>query len=228
MVLDVGMGPSAIRDLALSAGAHCDYAKIAWGSALITGNLEEKIALYREFSMTPLFGGTLFEYAYLRNRTEQLFDWVKNLGVHIEVSDGVAKIPPLEKLRWIEKFAKHVEVFSEVGRKRGAVTYDWAREIKENLEAGAKKVVIEGREVGPVGQEIRVDFVNHLLEIADTKMLVFEALERFQQVFLIKKIGPNVNLGNIRPGDLLTVESFRRGLKEHTLLWSAGVQDEGQ
>jgi phosphosulfolactate synthase len=228
MVLDVGLGPNSVRDLAINAGAHVDYAKIAWGSALITGNLEEKLASYREFSITPLFGGTLFEYAYLRNKAEELFQIVKGLGVHIEISDGVAHIPPLEKLRWIERFAKHVEVFSEVGRKRGQVSYDWAKEIKDNLAAGARKIVIEGREVGPVGQEIRVDLVDHLLEIADSKLLVFEALERAQQVFLIKKIGPNVNLGNIRPADLLTVESFRRGLKEHTLLWGAGVQDEVQ
>ena len=34
----------------------------------------------------------------------------------------------------------------------------------------------------------------------------------------LKKLGPNVNLGNIPPTDLMTLESFRRGLKEHTLL----------
>jgi phosphosulfolactate synthase (CoM biosynthesis protein A) len=35
---------------------------------------------------------------------------------------------------------------------------------------------------------------------------------------LIKRIGCNANLGNILPKDLLTLESFRLGLKEHTLL----------
>ncbi len=222
------MGPNAVRDLAAVSGAHCDYAKIAWGSALITENLEEKLALYRDLGITPMFGGTLFEYAHLRGRTEELFQLVTRLHCHVEISDGVAQIPRDEKLRWIEKFAKHVDVFSEIGRKRGQVTYDWRREIADNLEAGAKKIVIEGREIGPVGQEIRVDLVEHLLEIADVKVLIFEALERPQQVFLIKKVGPNVNLGNIRPGDLHTLESFRRGLKEHTLLWGAGVREESR
>ena len=35
---------------------------------------------------------------------------------------------------------------------------------------------------------------------------------------MIKRFGTNVNLGNIPPTDLLTLESFRMGLKEHTLL----------
>jgi phosphosulfolactate synthase len=219
IIIDKGqMGAHAIGDLGEVAGAHCDYAKIAWGSALITGNLEDKVACYRRAGITPVLGGTLFEYAYLRGKVPALLEFVRELGLHVEISDGVAEIPRRDKLHWIGAFARHGEVFSEVGGKVTSQNLDWKRAIREEFEAGAKKVVVEGREIGPVGKPIRVDFLEVVTSAAPLKDLVFEAFERPQQVWLIKEFGPNVNLGNIPPADLLTVESFRRGLKEHTLL----------
>ncbi len=217
IMLDKGIGLHEIADLAGVAGRWLDYAKIAWGSSLITENLEQKLEAYRAAGITPMFGGTLFEYAYLSNAASKLLDVVKDTGVHIEISDGVADVPRSDKLRWIEAFAAHVDVFSEVGRKVGREEKDWSQMLREDLAAGAKKVVIEGRETGPAGQEIRADFVDGLVESVAVESLVFEALERKQQIWLIQRFGPNVNLGNILPPDVLTVESFRHGLKEHTL-----------
>jgi phosphosulfolactate synthase len=219
VMIDKGqMGPSAIADFAAHCAGHCDYAKIGWGSSLITENLEEKLAAYRRFNIEPMLGGTLFEYAFLRNRLPVLLDLVRELQVHIEVSDGVIDVPRVEKLKWIEQFAKHTQVFSEVGGKIVRQQHDWRKVIPEELSAGASKVVIEGREIGPVGQDIREEFVNTVLAAADPELLVFEAFERKQQVWLIKRLGPNVNLANIPPTEILTLESFRQGLKEHTLL----------
>jgi phosphosulfolactate synthase len=158
----------------------------------------------------------------LRNRVQNLLDYVRELGVHVEISDGVIELSRTDKLRWIERFAKHVEVFSEVGGKIVRQKLEWNKAIAEELAAGSRKVVIEGREIGPVGvkseADVRHDFVEMLVAESDPSNLVFEAFERRQQVWLIKRFGPNVNLGNIPPTDLLTVESFRQGLKEHTLL----------
>jgi phosphosulfolactate synthase len=219
IMIDKGqMGPNTIADFAAQAAEYCDYAKIAWGSSLITQNLEEKLHAYQKANITPMFGGTLFEYAYLRNKLPQLLDLVKDLKVHIEVSDGVIEMPRADKLKWIEQFARHVEVFSEVGGKIVRQSHNWKEVIQEEFAAGSKLVVVEGREIGPVGQGVRSEFVETVLAATDPHKLVFEAFERPQQVWLIKRIGPNVNLGNIPPTDLLTVESFRRGLKEHTLL----------
>lgn len=223
IMIDKGqMGPHAIADFAQVAGAYCDYAKIAWGSALITGNLEAKLASYRTAGITPMLGGTLFEYAYLRNRVERLLDLVRHLKVHVEISDGVIDLPRKDKLAWIERFAAHGEIFSEVGGKIMRQERDWKKVIAEELAAGATKVVIEGREIGPTGmtreQDVRSEFVEQVLASAPEDKLVFEAFERRQQTWLIKRLGPNVNLANIPPTDLLTVESFRLGLKEHTLL----------
>jgi phosphosulfolactate synthase len=219
VMIDKGqMGPNTINDFAAQAAQYCDYAKIGWGSALITNNLIEKLECYRRAGIEPMLGGTLFEYAYLRQRLPLLVDLVRELELHIEISDGVIDLPRADKLHWIEEFAKHTHVFSEVGGKIVRQKHDWRKVIPEEFSAGAEKVVIEGREIGPVGQDVREEFVETVLQSADPETLVFEAFERKQQVWLIKRLGPNVNLGNIPPTDLLTLESFRRGLKEHTLL----------
>ena len=219
IMIDKGqMGVRVIDDFAELAGRYCDYAKIAWGSALITNNLDEKLAAYRKHKVTPMIGGTLFEYCYLRGKVPQLLDFAKHYQLHIEISDGVIQMPRKDKLKWLEHFGKHVEVFSEIGGKIDRQNHDWAQVIREELAAGAHKIVVEGREIGPVGQDIRTEFVDEVVAATPLENLVFEAFERKQQVWMIKRFGPNVNLANIPPTDLLTLESFRLGLKEHTLL----------
>lgn len=219
IMIDKGqMGVRSIDDFAEVAGSYCDYAKIAWGSALITNNLDAKLATYRKHGITPMLGGTLFEYAFLRGKVPQLLEFAKTYQLHIELSDGVIDMPRKDKLHWLEQFGKHVEVFSEIGGKISRQSHDWRQVIAEELRAGARKIVVEGREIGPVGQEIRTEFVDVVVDSTPLENLVFEAFERKQQVWMLKRFGPNVNLGNIPPTDLLTLESFRRGLKEHTLL----------
>lgn len=218
VLIDTGHGPGRIDDLARTAGAYCDRAKIAWASAIITGGLEDKIARYRRYDIEPLLGGSLFEYAYLWGKLDLLLSLVRETGCAIEVSDGVATIPRRDKLRWIETFASHAVVFSEVGGKLTSHDLDWPNAIREERSAGARYVVIEGREIGPVGREIREDLVDQVLGATEPGSIVFEALERYQQVWLIKRIGPNVNLGNIRADDLVILECFRQGLKEQTML----------
>jgi phosphosulfolactate synthase len=225
IVLDTGLGPAGAADLMASAGEHVDYVKLAWGSSMITGALEEKIKIIKDGGADVLIGGKLFEYAYLHGRLDEMVAMNAATKLPIEVSDGVIDLDHAEKLRWIEKLAKLTEVFSEVGGKTSRHQRDWKRAVPDELSAGARHLVVEGREIGPPGmppdKPFREDFVDYMIEVAGgPQRLVFEALERPQQVFLIKKIGPNVGLGNIRPGEVMTVESFRRGLKEHTLLSS--------
>ena len=218
VALDVGLGCREAADLVETSGAHVDFVKIAWGSSLITGNLEAKLDVYRNGKCAPLLGGTLFEYAYLHGKLDELHALIKATRMHIEVSDGSIDIPTEAKLKWIEKFAAVTEVWSEIGGKIELHVKDWGQVLRQEREAGAKMIVVEGRQVGPVGKPIREDFVDELIGLAGGhKQLVWEALERPQQLFFIKKLGPNVNLANIKTADVLTLESFRRGLKEHTL-----------
>jgi phosphosulfolactate synthase len=219
IALDTGLGPRAAADLVETSGAHCDFVKIAWGSSLITGNLDAKLEIYRRGGVTPLLGGTLFEYAFLQNKLEELLALVRATKIHIEVSDGSIDIPTAAKLKWIERFGAVTEVWSEIGGKIALHVKDWGEVLRQETGAGAKMIVVEGRQVGPVGQPIREGFVDELVGLAGGhSKLIWEALERTQQLFFLKKLGPNVNLANIKTDDVLTLESFRRGLKEHTLL----------
>jgi phosphosulfolactate synthase len=221
MLLDRGeMGPGALRDLLSVVGDHADYAKLAWASTLIMakGTIEQKLDVYRNANIMPLFGGTLFEYAYLKGHVETLLAYVRDHQICIEISDGIVEIPRPEKLAWIERFAKHVQVFSEVGGKLANKQLDWKSAIAEELAAGAIKVVIEGREIGPAGGDTSTAFVDMLVAAAEPKQLVFEALERKQQISLIQHLGQNVNLGNIPVDQTMAVECYRLGLKDRTML----------
>ena len=221
MLLDRGeMGPATLRDLLSVVGPHADYAKLAWASSLIMvkGTIEKKLEVYREANIMPLFGGTLFEYAYLKGHVDTLLGYVREHDICIELSDGIVDIPRPDKLKWIEKFAKHVQVFSEVGGKLAAKQLDWKAAIAEELAAGAMKVVIEGREIGPPGGDTSMTFVDMICAAAEPKQLVFEALERKQQIALILHLGQNVNLGNIPVDQTMAVECYRLGLKDRTML----------
>jgi len=218
VVIDTGYGPNRIDDLASVIGEFCDSVKIAWASALVTGELEEKLARYRRHGIEPLLGGSLFEFAYLWGKLDQLVPLVRETRCAIEISDGVVTIPRRDKLRWIETFAAHTTVFSEVGGKLSSHDLDWPVAIREELSAGARYVVVEGREIGPVGREIRTDLIDQIIGATEPSRIVFEALERYQQSWLVLRFGPNVNLGNIRADDVLVLECFRQGLKEQTML----------
>jgi phosphosulfolactate synthase len=218
VVIDTGLGPARIDDLAHVARPHVDSVKIAWASAVITPALDEKLEQLRRHAIEPVLGGTLFEYAYLWGKLDVLLSLVRDVRCAIEISDGIASVPRRDKLRWIEAFAAHTTVLSEVGGKLASFELDWSTCIREELAAGARYVVVEGREIGPVGKDIRIDLVDRIVAAVEPAAIVFEALERYQQRWLIDRFGPNVNLGNIRADDLVAVECMRQGLKDRSLL----------
>ena len=75
-------------------------------------------------------------------------------STHVEISDGTLEIPRERKLELIDDFARDFTVLSEVGSKDTEVNYApylWVQWIKEELEAGAWKVITEAREGGTAG-----------------------------------------------------------------------------
>jgi phosphosulfolactate synthase len=224
VVLDKGLAPGEISQLATIAGPWWDFAKLAWASVLITGGLEDRLNAYQRAEVRPIVGGTLFEYAWMHGRLAELLAFARDARLHVEISEGVITIPRPEKLRAIEVFAAHVPVFSELGSKGKPIEGNWPALANEELAAGATRVVIEDREIGPEGCEFRGDLVDMLLEAVPSGSLIFEAIDRKQQVWLTRRLGPNVNLGNILPSDLITVECLRQGLNHDTIddvrIWS--------
>lgn len=227
-ILDKGSGLAQTRDLLEVSGPLLDLAKLGWGTSMVSRQVPEKVATYAEFGVEVCLGGTLLELAYLQGKIDALRGWLLDLGIGIvEVSDGAVIMPPEEKLGLISRLAEDFTVHSEVGSKDAAAIVTparWVAEIRRELSAGSSYVILEGRESGTAGLyrqsgEIRMGLVDEILE-ADIPQdsLIFEAPNKANQVWLIKHLGPSVNLANIAPDDVVSVETLRLGLRADTLL----------
>ena len=64
--------------------------------------------------------------------------------------------------------------------------------------------------------KVKADDVEQLVAAVDQRCLIWEAPTAEGQEFFIKRFGPNVNLGNIAPTDIIPVEGLRRGLRGDT------------
>ena len=68
----------------------------------------------------------------------------------------------------------------------------------------------------PTG-EVRTGLIDEIAHAVDPERLIFEAPRREQQVWLLKRFGSECNLGNIAPGDVLSLETLRLGLRSDTV-----------
>jgi phosphosulfolactate synthase len=202
-----------------------DIAKLGVGAAYITPKLGEKVALYREFQVECYFGGTLFEKFYYQSKIDDYAAYLKDMDVKwVEISTGTVDISLTDRARLIERFNKDFHVLSEVGSKDEQTVMppsEWMREIKTLLDAGARYVITEGRNSGTAGVyrasgEIRTGLVADIISHLDVNRIIFEAPKPEHQMYFIKNVGPNVNLGNVPPRDLLQLEAQRCGLRFET------------
>jgi phosphosulfolactate synthase len=225
-VIDKGMNIRDIEGLFDTAGAFVDIVKLGWGTSYVTNNLEKKISLYRSFDTPVVCGGTLFEAVYARGKLEEFKSWLREYRFsHVEISDGTLDIPRERKLELIAEFALDFVVLSEVGSKDAETVfapYQWVEWIREELAAGAWKVITEGREGGTAGiyrptGEMRTGLVDEIAHEIDVRELLFEAPTKSSQAWFVKKFGPNVNLGNIPPDEVIPLETLRLGLRADTL-----------
>ena len=226
-VLDKGMSLAEVEGLLEVGAAYVDIIKFGWGTAVVVENLEAKIDLCQRRGVEIYCGGSLFELALQRGKVDEYVAYLKDRGIKLlEISDGVIELPVEDKLRYIGRLAKDFTVLSEVGSKDEAVVVSptrWVKQIKAELEAGAWKVITEGRESGTVGLyrgsgEIRTGLIDEIEIHIDTARLMFEAPQKAQQVWLIKHFGANVNLGNIPPSEVIALETMRQGLRADTML----------
>ena len=225
MVMDKGMGLVGTNDFLSVAAPYVDIVKLGFGTSYVTNNLKEKIAIYLENGIPVYFGGTLFEAFLVRGQFDDYLNIIKEYGLtHVEVSDGSINIPHLEKCGYIEKLAKHVCVYSEVGSKDAThimAPYKWIELMKAEMEAGSTYVIAEAREAGNVGiyrgsGEVREGLVQEILTQIPYERIIWEAPQKAQQVYFLELLGANVNLGNIAPTEVIPLEATRVGLRGDT------------
>lgn len=222
---DVSLTRAELQTILDDHGAFIDFAKFGVGTADVAPYLTDKIALYKGAGVVPYFGGTLFEKYFANNLLDEYAERLQSLGIEvIEVSCGTVSIPLEERLALVERFAKDFRVMAEVGSKDQEQVMSpsaWINELKSLLDAGASYVVTEGRDSGTAGLyrpsgELREGLVEEIGQNLDLGRVVFETPTAKAQMHMISRFGPEVNLGNIRPNDVLLLETQRRGLRSET------------
>lgn len=226
MVMDKGLSTRQVEDFLEMSAEYTDIIKLGWATSYVTNNLQKKLDLYREANLPVYFGGTLFEAFAIRGQFEdylRLLDKYKM--THAEVSDGSISMPHDQKCEFIAKLSQYVTVLSEVGSKDADIIippYKWIELMTAELEAGSWKVIGEAREGGNVGLfrssgEVRSGLIEEILTKVPGDRILWEAPQKEQQVWFIKLLGTNVNLGNIAPNEVVPLETIRLGLRSDTL-----------
>jgi phosphosulfolactate synthase len=225
-VIDKGLGPRGWEDVLETSGPFIDIVKLGWGTAYVTQNLGRKLEVLRSAGKPVVIGGTFLEAVFVQDKVDEYKSWLTELGLqHVEVSDGVIDLPRERKLELIADLARDFTVLSEVGSKDADIVfapYQWVEWIKEELAAGAWKVITEGREGGTAGiyrptGEMRTGLVDEIVHEVPVDDLVFEAPTKASQAWFVKHFGPSVNLGNIPPDEVIALETLRLGLRGDTL-----------
>ena len=225
-VMDKGLGPRAVEDFLETAGDFVSIVKLGWGTSYVTKNLRQKLDVYRAAGKPVVIGGTFFEVVHVKDQVDDYKRWLTELGLtYVEISDGTIDMPREVKLAAIEDFARDFTVLSEVGSKDSEAIfapYQWVEWIKAEKAAGAWKVITEAREGGTAGifrptGEMRTGLVDEIAHEIAVDDLIFEAPAKDAQAWFVKHFGPEVNLGNIAPEEVIPLETLRLGLRGDTL-----------
>ncbi len=224
-IADFGTPIGELNNILTEYHSMIDIAKIGIGSAYVTPNIKEKVDLYKQFNIKPYCGGTLFEKSYYQNKISGYIKYLKHLGIDwVEVSNGTLDIPIDERLEIISKLKNDFHVIAEVGSKdceKDIPISKWKEEISIFLDAGCEYVITEGRDSGTSGiygknGEIKDNLILELVKDIDYKKIIFEAPTSKHQMYFIRQLGANVNLGNIKIQDAVVLEAQRRGLRSET------------
>lgn len=233
MAMDKGLSVREVEDFMNIASDHIDIVKLGWATSYVTPVLKEKLKIYKDAGIPTYFGGTLFEAFVIRDQFDDYRKVLDKYGMSFaEVSDGSIDLDHDKKLDYIAKLSEQVTVLSEVGSKDAEKIippYQWIELMQKELDAGAWKVIGEARESGNVGLfratgEVRSGLVQEILTKIPFEKIIWEAPQKAQQVWFIKLLGANVNLGNISPNEVIPLETIRLGLRGDTFLHFLGLE----
>ena len=229
MAIDGGLPFGTLRDIVASAAEYLDFVKFGWGTAIVSGELAAKIDLLNANDIDYYFGGTLFEKFVLQGRFDDFRAFCQRFSCnYVEASNGTIDLSNQEKAGYVRKLAADFTVISEVGfkdadRSDRLSPRRWVEYVEDDLAAGARLVTLEARESASSGifranGELKEGLVDEVLAALPVEMLLFEAPTTDAQAYMLRRVGPDVNLGNIAPTAVLSLETLRLGLRADTLL----------
>lgn len=235
MINDKGLSLTEARNVLSVSAPYIDVVKLGFGTALVTPQLKEKIELYQSHNIPVYFGGLLFEAFVIRNQFDDFLRLAEEHNIsYFEVSDGAIDITHEQKCDYIRQFSKMGTVVSEIGSKdkdRVKVTppYQWIRMMQGELDAGSAYIIAEAKELGNVGLyrdsgEVREGLVEEILTRIPAEKIMWEAPAKDQQLYFIKLLGCNANLGNIEPKEVIALETMRVGLRSDSFMFFLGEQ----
>jgi len=226
-LVDNGYGIAEMEDKLSWCHPFIDIVKFGWASAYISSNLTQKVELVRRYDIRPCPGGMMFELCWQQNKIEDYAVWLADNGFDlVEVSNGSLNIAESDKRSMVEFFAgRGFTVLAEVGSKDvNLVTppEDWVSFVKADLEAGAWKVILEGRADASAGiyqndGTLQEGIIEAVLDAVAPEQLIFEAPHKRQMTWFIRRLGSNVNIGNVPLGEVLNLETLRLGLRGDTV-----------
>lgn len=230
MVLDGGLGLHAYEDLVHTSGDYIDIIKIGYGTSVLYAPqvLQAKIKIAHTRGITIIPGGTFLELAVHKNKVDRWFDTIQQLGfTGIEVSDGTIELSRQLRNTLIKKGRElQFKVFTEYGKKHAGTISDLdalVATVNEDINQGALLVTMEGRESGKnaglfdQNGGCNLEDIQFLMtNVFAPERLMWETPLKSQQIYFLDKIGSNVNLGNISPTDVMSLEALRRGLRSDT------------
>jgi len=224
-ISDKGLGLNALADIIDICGDFIDICKFSIGSAVVTGKLKEKIAIYKRNNIDVYFGGSIFEKFYSQGKLDDYKKALDFFGVEIvEISDGTVDISVQDKAKIIKDFCNYYKVIAEVGCKDREVVFspdEWVFQLQECLRSGASMLICEGRESADAGiynddGTPREDSIENIVKYIPLERIIWEAPKAKNQIYYINRFGADVNLGNIAPHEVLILESQRVGLRYDT------------
>lgn len=231
MVLDRGLPLPAFEGLLQVASPFVDFWKLAFGTSALLGReaLEERVELARRYGVELYPGGTLLEVALHQGRLGPWIERALALGLRtVELSDGTIPLALEERRRVLRRLRQEgFTVITEVGKKHPDDRPEPSvliRTLQSDLDEGAAWVIVEGREsgqrVGIYREDGSIDagLLDALVEAAGgPERILWEAPRKSQQEELLRRLGVNVNLGNLDPSGVLALEALRLGLRGDTL-----------
>ena len=198
--------------------------------------VERSIKQFREMQMDVAMGGTQFEIAKAQGKMNEYLDLLNRLGVNEVEVENHASGSTLTELKTEVKMLKEkgFKVVAEIGKKwawkddtratRDLIHVDKVVEQANTLlEAGADHLYWEGMVVRSL---IGTQLENHqgqkqfkeVIRQVDSDKLILEIWNLRSQpnlpiiAWLVRELGPNVNLANIFPEDIRFIEWIRHGI----------------
>ena len=230
MIADFGLPYRYTEDLVDMAGPYIDLFKIAVGTSRLYDltYLRRKLALLKRRRIRPFIGGQFQEYVFATYGEKMLRPFLleaKRVGFDVvEVSDNCVELTPRQRRAQIRLAVDcGLGVFGEVGSKdmkndAGLLV----SQAEDCFAAGAELVLVEAAELISNGKP-KMQLIAGLRKGLDMSRVLIElpgpwipgitlSVVEDMKKFLVQEFGPDVNIANVMPADIMETEALRVGL----------------